>query len=232
VVNSPYYGFPMKITNINQAVMLLGIKQIYRIVMDNSLKSFFPPSYPEFEHLQKHSYLVSILAEETADAAGRLQMAGLVSTLGLLHDIGRSAIMLLKRKDPQLTEKLDGVDHAKLGGQLLAFWGLPEQIHAPISRYADLMSLPPDDLPDKVPPPPQEVAILYVAHVCSSLVLDDAEGKPDSALFNLCMDSLGTDGMSADRFLKEKLSPRLSSRSRQFPQNIQAALKNHLSSIW
>ncbi|MBI5179526.1 MAG: HDOD domain-containing protein [Nitrospinae bacterium] len=229
VANSGYYSFPMKITNINQAVMLLGVKQIYRMVMDQSLKNFFPPAFPEFEQLQKHSYLVSIITEEIADATGRLHLAGLVNTLGLLHDIGRSVIMLLKRKNPQFNEKLDMVDHVRLGGQLLAQWGLPEPIYSAIRDYAELKSLPPDDVPHIIR---DDVAILHVAHVCAALVLDDGEALADNVLYGRCMTWLGAEGVAADRFWKEKLSKRLASRLRNFPENIQAVLKKHLSLAW
>ena len=62
-VNSAYYGRLNKIEDFQRAVLLLGFNQVYQLVLDSSLRGIMPDT-PEFNELQFHSFLISLIGFE------------------------------------------------------------------------------------------------------------------------------------------------------------------------
>lgn len=156
-VNSTYYGLSHKTDNINLAIVLLGFKELKNIIMRNSFSSFLgnAGSFEGYEtrNLWTHSYLVSVSAESFGDEDNP-KHKGVLSTVGVLHDIGKYALctiaMLLKKKGKKIKnlesfplesstlereEYLFGINHTIMGGMLANKWNLSEKISTTIEKH-------------------------------------------------------------------------------------------------
>lgn len=95
LVNSPFYGFPHKITNINYAVAILGFNAIKNLVMGTSVFELFkaPPYLRNFmENLWRHSIGCAVGAKVIAKYIKYAEPEELFVG-GLLHDIGKAVEM-------------------------------------------------------------------------------------------------------------------------------------------
>jgi HD-like signal output (HDOD) protein/ActR/RegA family two-component response regulator len=143
VVNSAFFGMPVKIANIDNAVNLLGINTIKSLLLYLNLDDYYKINsnmQPFIEKLWAHSFKVArntqiiylkeidnnILAKEAYAA-------------GLLHDIGKFVLLsyegyvsnVLTRENIKISPieyKMLGVTHAEVGAYLLDLWNLPNQI--------------------------------------------------------------------------------------------------------
>ncbi len=143
-VNSAAMGLKRKITGVNEAVSYLGFGLVKSVLLRLRLDETMPTkgqAAVDAENLWIHSLAVSYVAEVLADRVPGVDR-GFVSTLGLLHDIGKLAII----SQPTLTNSLNdqsptdhedgrthearrlGTDHAGLGASLAHTWGLPSDL--------------------------------------------------------------------------------------------------------
>ena len=150
LVNSAFFGLANKVTDINQAVRLLGINTITALVYSSQIFSEFEKSEylpASIRNIWDHSIYVSQFARQFADEFGlSKQQQENAQVSGLLHDIGK----LLGLKIPMYYEefisaqgnlsvedeyKLFGTSHAELGAYLLGIWGLPIPIVENVMLY-------------------------------------------------------------------------------------------------
>jgi putative nucleotidyltransferase with HDIG domain len=139
-VNSAAFGLTRKITSVAEAVSFLGFSSVksmvVRLQLDQTLggKS---KSNAEVEDLWIHSLVVSYIADALARRVAGIDR-GFVSTFGLLHDIGKLVVQTQFPQEAKLLSgsggdeapldreiRVLGVDHAALGANLAAKWGLP-----------------------------------------------------------------------------------------------------------
>ncbi len=146
-VNSAAFGLNRKITAVSEAVNYLGFATVRSIVLKLRLDQVLPRTTARaacdgrdiWVHSLAVSYVADCLAERVTDVD-----RGLASTLGLLHDIGKLAIV--SRLAAQAPEggaaneggtdesaesrevRLYGVDHAGLGADLAHRWELPADL--------------------------------------------------------------------------------------------------------
>lgn len=217
-VNSAYYGLQQKVSNFQHAAMLLGFHQIYQILVNTGLRSTMPRT-PEFQHLQFHSMMISVLAFEICQVTrrGNGQSAG---TIGLLHDIGKSVLLLLERQSPKLSFFIGLLDSNKIGSMLLKEWGLPAEICQTL-EYQDFAAL----MPAAAIPEPirHHAAVLHLAHLC----LEHLEGReePPASLFLADYQRLlGIEPGSVEGFVRDRLLPPMLRRLNTFPQPVQRFL--------
>jgi putative nucleotidyltransferase with HDIG domain len=142
LANSAFYGFPRRVEGIEDAVRIIGTRQLHDLVLATVVLSQFKGidsqlvSMPSF---WRHSLACSIAARSIA----RLRREPNVERFfvaGLLHDIGSMAMyqMLPERaqlalerhrdsdKDLDETERaVFGCDHAAVGAALMTSWTLP-----------------------------------------------------------------------------------------------------------
>lgn len=151
LANSSLYAPPNPVTDLSEAVSLLGIREIYRIVSAVTSNSFLDGELSSMD-IQKgglwiHSLAVAHIMEIIAEASSPLD--GLPYTLGLLHDIGKLALHhacgeaytdIFKEIETENvsinraeTRRL-GFDHAQAGSQMLEEWNFPKEVFLPI-RY-------------------------------------------------------------------------------------------------
>ena len=120
-VNSSQFAFHKKIETFYHACMILGLNNIYNLILSEVLQSSMP-STPDTQKLHQHSCTISVLCYEIASSAKDVQ-AQAATTIGLLHDIGRGVRILMKAAHPDQADKIDGLPAEVLGSRLLRLWG-------------------------------------------------------------------------------------------------------------
>lgn len=167
IANSPFYGFPKKISTIDFAIIVLGYDALKEIVISISLVSSLQKKSDllfDAKAFWDHAITTGVLARRLARDLG-YRVSGEVFVGGLLHDMGISVLHRyfkneFKRivdivQDTDLTfleaeESVVGVTHAEVGGWLAERWNLPDHLVEAISLHhtpgravknADLVSL-------------------------------------------------------------------------------------------
>ncbi len=144
LVNSAYFGLRRQIASPTDAVMQLGMETIKSLVLTIHIFSEFNCA-GEFERqaegVLNHSLRIAALAKKIAALEHKeTRVVEECFTAGLLHDVGRVALMAnLPEQYKQViararTGKISliaaerevfGVSHTEVGGYLLGIWGLP-----------------------------------------------------------------------------------------------------------
>jgi putative nucleotidyltransferase with HDIG domain len=138
VANSAAFGRPGETIGLSQAVLRLGVSLSRKTLLGACLGGLFASS--ALKEVWQHSNRVAAIAYDlAAGGAGDAETAWLA---GLLHDVGRlithrcpaeaqaEASVLLAAGFPLVYAEtlVYGIDHAALGGDLLARWQLPAEI--------------------------------------------------------------------------------------------------------
>ncbi len=105
LVNSAYYGFSKEITQVNNAIALLGFRVVRNMIMMMALKPMMVSLNGRalWEHSVRCAYAAQFIAEKTLDTPVEE-----VFTIGVLHDIGRSLFQIY---DPKGAEEIDRLSH-------------------------------------------------------------------------------------------------------------------------
>ena len=218
-VNSPYYGLRTSVSDYYRACLLLGFNNVYRLVIDVAVDSIMPDT-EEFRQIQQRSYLVSLLAQEIARRSSGIDPQ-FAATVGLLHDIGGSAVLLLQNQHREHAEAIAMLDDARIGARLLRALGLPEQLAAVIENQHLVAYAPPSQFPPDIR---LEIAALSLAKTCARRLQYPGEQHPSdppaSSLFQL----LGLPDANPGDFFSEKIIPALTDQKKCMPQNIQKLL--------
>lgn len=218
-VNSAYYNLQRKVSDIQHAVLLVGFNQVYQLVITEGLRSTMPDG-PEFQELLFHSVLVSLLSFEIAQICN-LKRGERHSTIGLLHDIGKSIILLLKQEYSKLKAIVDIVGHSRIGSLLLKEWNIPELICLTLEYQCYPEFSPPEEIPEERR---ENVAVLYVAHICEGYL----QGKCEEDLYSpFHREYLGLLNISEDpmrEFVRRKILPSMTRKLNTFPQNVRRFL--------
>lgn len=144
--NSAAMGLVRRIISIDEAVAYLGHSTVRALVLRMQMAKLIPPSNAggyDNEQLWVHSLAVGQVAAHLAKRTNFVE-TGLVSTIGVLHDIGKMAMnSLFPQKVTELFDRtggpadesflarerrLFGADHAFMGGVLAAQWKLPSEL--------------------------------------------------------------------------------------------------------
>ncbi len=145
VANSAAYGFLHQVATVQLAVSLMGLRETYSIVLSAAVLNLFDKSSIfDYKRYWEEAMNSAAAARIVAKACGRQQNHS-VFTAGLLHDIGRVALLetvpeLYAKVSPTLQaaelvaeeERIIGLSHAEAGYQLAQQWNLPPEISEPI----------------------------------------------------------------------------------------------------
>jgi HD-like signal output (HDOD) protein len=151
--NSAYYGLPGKISDVKQAVVYLGIRQVIDLVLLVSCAGSLSGSHAGYGlangELWKSAVSTAILAKDLAEIKG-LKQHGLIFTGALLRDIGKIVLnqyvagaieKIMHRVETQTiafseAERLVlGIDHCKVGLLILENWNFPSSLQCIIQHY-------------------------------------------------------------------------------------------------
>ncbi|MBC2606472.1 HDOD domain-containing protein [Pelagicoccus albus] len=165
-VNSSYYGFDQKVSNISEAVSILGLESVKNLVLGIEVFNKLGRSRHHkaiTDQLWHHSMSVATAARrisqfETNDS----DMAEEAYTAGLMHDIGKlvhlnaepekfqDAIKMANEESIPLheaEEELLGCTHAETGAYILARWSMPTNLteavalhHQPVNSFGKSFS--------------------------------------------------------------------------------------------
>ena len=218
-VNSPYYGLRQKISNVHHAILYLGFNNVYQFIVNHAMKNIISDN-EDFAKIQIHSTLISILAYEIA-LLSKKSVPTTMTTTGLLHDIGKMVLVLLKQKNPAMRELFDLVDAAAIGASLLQSWELPERIFEVIQHQRLPEFCPPASLPE---PYGEDIAILYVAHICHDRLLDTDSAS--TVFFEDYLARLDLPSSNPAQFYDDVMLPILWKNQKKLPETIRSLLQS------
>ncbi len=143
--NSPLFGFQSEIVSLREALILLGFRRVRGLALTVATGMYLRKAarIEELRKFWRYSLACALLSEELARAFGLPE--DIAYTAGLLHDIGRLALMVvhpeqyaqlirhvseqLEANQPvdivQLERDLFGMDHYEVGRGLAEDWKLP-----------------------------------------------------------------------------------------------------------
>ncbi len=160
IVNSPYFGFAGRITTIERAVTVLGVKDLYNMVLAiTAVRSFSKvgEGLVSVEKFWQHSVFCALVARELAKHY-KLPDPERFFVAGLLHEVGACIIY---SQLPQFVETMRatlqtgekelycaeaarfGYTHADVGSLVLKQWELPDEIRDAVQYHHA-----PSDAPD------------------------------------------------------------------------------------
>lgn len=147
IVNSAYYGMRYKVDSLQQAIVIIGMKELSHLVLGFSVIKIFKSNSQvdqmlEWQKLWEHSATCGHVAQLLVNMLN-IQIKTSPYSLGLLHDVGK---LVLFRLEPEQYLKtiqyahenhisareaemeMFGVDHGQTGRWLAEKWDLPETI--------------------------------------------------------------------------------------------------------
>ena len=192
VVNSAYFGLGRKISNIAEAVTLLGLRMLRALALSGHLISLYPQqrnwSYFSFDNLNQRAMLVARLANQICrDMKTSQAIQDQAFIAGLLHDLG---LLVMASQDAQLyrkvltvsaqkntplcsvEKKMLGLFHGEVAAYLLNHWKLPAAVtEAVLLHHTPQLS------------PGSDFSPLTAVHIADSLI-PEAETEIGANLCN------------------------------------------------
>ncbi|MBI4178761.1 HDOD domain-containing protein [bacterium] len=155
LVNSAYFSLPDQITNLNRAIILLGINTIKNLAISTAVVGQFSKTKHkrfDIDKYWKHCMAVAVLSKKFAQQL-KVDKRFLEEYFiaGLLHDIGEVVIIeLFPDKLDQMMNKVDagagleevereflGSTHSEIGAALGRHWKISENLIAVIEEHHD-----------------------------------------------------------------------------------------------
>ncbi|MGY6274731.1 HDOD domain-containing protein [Methylomonas sp. MgM2] len=152
IVNSSYYGFQSKIDTIPRAIVVVGIDDLFNLVVATCVVDKFakiPTDLVDMTSFWIRSVHCGVVNKLLAKEVGAPNLERLF-LVGLLHDIGslvmyqlmpEQAAKVLRaiKNDRRLLVDIErqeiGFTHADVGGELMRLWALPESLSEVVSCY-------------------------------------------------------------------------------------------------
>ena len=178
LVNSPFYGFPRRITSITYAVVILGFNAIRNIVLTVTMMDSYKTRHEDFsmEAFWKHTIGTAVIAESLAKRVkSDAQDDAFIG--GLLHDIGKiimlhyfnddfAAVMEEVKKDDclflQAESNILQYTHAEIGASLMERWNLPQHLVEAVQFH---------HLPNQITINQQLCALIHLADILARALL-------------------------------------------------------------
>jgi HD-like signal output (HDOD) protein len=150
IANSLLYAPRFPSTSILQAIAVLGANNLQGLCLTVGVRAYLGKSIsqPSMRGLWRHNLACALIAEQLA-MAGSLDK-DIAFTNGVMHDIGRLALAVIRPKEYALLlsthcgppdsilqgeRDLFGWDHCETGRQLIANWKLPAEFEAIVVEH-------------------------------------------------------------------------------------------------
>jgi len=146
LINSGFYGLSNKVSSISHAVILLGLNVIRSLISTAWASSLIAKSFPGlYDHSMACSRTCFLLSRNL-----KIDVPEEVSTIGLLHDIGKvvlaeylpdefSKVRSLLKTNPtrfyNAEKNVMGFSHDDIAKWLLKKWNLPKNVIDPIADH-------------------------------------------------------------------------------------------------
>lgn len=195
IANSAFYGFPRRVESVDQAVRIIGTRQLHDLVLATVVLTQFrgvDSKLVTMKSFWQHSFACGIAARSLATLR-RESNTERFFVAGLLHDIGS---LVLYQEFPQraaaaldehrhYTIGLDeseraiiGCDHGQVGAALMALWKLPESYRDVAASHHN---------PASSRPPSIGTAVVHVADLLVAALRLGSNGEAD--LPRLCVEA-------------------------------------------
>lgn len=143
IANSAFYGFPQRVESVDQAIRIIGTRQLHDLVLATVVLTQFrgvDANLVTMKSFWQHSFACGIAARSLATLRRESNVEHFF-VAGLLHDIGslvlyqefpqRAAVALeMHRRDKEALDEVErsviGCDHGQVGAALMTLWKLPE----------------------------------------------------------------------------------------------------------
>lgn len=184
VVNSSLFGLSGRVSDLNQALALLGIKPLKLLVLGFSLPDSLFANVAEeiLGRYWRETLTRAVTARELAEQAWKIPgdeafIAGLLKDLGMLvliQGLGTPYLNVVRRIREQggdlraVERHAIGFDRTQLTARLLEQWGLPDTLVAAVSADHDLVAPRDASHSDSVLP-----RIVHLAELISDLVCQE-----------------------------------------------------------
>lgn len=158
LANSSFYGFKSTISNINNAVIILGFNTIQHAVISISLMQLLTPKTTlkdlNIQDFWQHSLTVASVSRHLADQVDNT-LSSDCFTAGLLHDIGKLILagyfpehfeeISMMMQDSGMSfidaeKKIGALNHAVIGAYLSEEWLLPKPLVDAIWHHHDIFT--------------------------------------------------------------------------------------------
>ena len=187
LVNSAFYGFKSRVSDVRNAVVLLGFNAVRNAIVSVSIINALPKNllFQDFEMnaFWKHSLAVAVTSKNIAQKGG-VESPDNCFVGGLLHDVGKVIMaqyfqeLFVKVWTYMQNECLSfheaeqhelPVDHANIGAHLAERWALPQGLIDAIRWHQDFKS----DIPNA-----NFVMIIYLANI----LVNSYDDNPDCTI--------------------------------------------------
>ncbi len=162
LANSAAYGMTRNISNISEAIALLGYKSVSNIILAATVYSAMDKGLSGYAldrgELWKHSLMVAYTSRHLAKLTEKVSTED-AYVGGLLHDIGKVIlndyvrfgygiiVKMVEEKHIPFTEaewQVLGFDHAMIGEILVSKWDMPEAYRVAVAYHHKPNELPED----------------------------------------------------------------------------------------
>ena len=154
VANSSFYGLSTRVETVSRAVTVIGMQQLYSVVIAVSAVSSFnriSSDHVDMDSFWRHSVFSALVSRNLAEHLHTLHPERLF-VAGLMHDIGS---LIIFKQLPELAGQLIecsegdedrmylnerevlGYSHADVGSLLLTLWSLPPALHGAVRGHHD-----------------------------------------------------------------------------------------------
>ena len=150
IANSPLYALRFPASSILQAIAVLGANQLQGMCLTVGVRAYLGKSlsHPAMRDLWHHNLACALIAEQLASTG--FMDKDIAYTSGVLHDIGRFALSVIRPKEYstllethrgsahsilEAERELFGRDHCQIGGKLIEDWKLPTDFAAVVCEH-------------------------------------------------------------------------------------------------
>jgi len=162
--NSAMFGMRHEMKSVFDAATLLGVERLKGLVVTVALRDFLYSIRHQraFTRCWRHNLACALISESLSEAC--CIDKGIAYTAGLMHDLGRLALLAAHPKEYgqllrscanpgamlELERATFGLDHAQAGLWLSADWDLPEELSDVMASHHDAGSRDPSSLANQV----------------------------------------------------------------------------------
>jgi HD-like signal output (HDOD) protein len=164
VVNSAFYGLPGQVSDLDRAIVLLGLSAVKNITISASISRLFTSEKLSdsfsARDLWKHSVAVGVVTRQLACLIGKRTFAEEAFLAGLIHDLGllverqafpeqlAEVIQVATKTHRPFTEvetEIVGADHQALGSALATKWKFPRALQTVLGYHHAIDNLSADN---------------------------------------------------------------------------------------
>ncbi len=148
LVNSPYFGINRKISDLSEAINLIGVKKLHNLVLSVHVKTAFPVDNPKMERYMEYLWqdaartsdlalLISLSEQQPEDRPHQAYLGGLLHNMGLLIFMSRGGgkldelMELIKTTQTPVSELetlVFGFSRSEAAAYVLSLWKIPPRI--------------------------------------------------------------------------------------------------------